>query len=170
MKARAAKHNSGKPRQPKIRSPIPPPGYIIDETSYDREEQKKALEQEVDAYFTGRDSMKKIRISAGSVSMLAQLNSSDTARRLLQHLPISSEASTWGNEVYCVVPMSAEYENEQAEVPHGAVAFWPDGNCLCVFFGQRPVGPVNVVGHVLGDAGEFGKVSPGDPMQIELAE
>ena len=32
-----------------------------------------------------------------------------------------------------------------------AVAYWPPGKALCLFFGQRPYSPVNVVGEIEGD-------------------
>jgi hypothetical protein len=55
--------------------------------------------------------------------------------------------------------VSAKYEADaRDEVDPGTVAFWPAGNCLCVFWGRTPASrgvecraasEVNIVGKVL---------------------
>ena len=113
--------------------------------------------------------MAKILIQAGSVSMEATLNDSETAKLLVEALPVQSNASVWGDEIYFTVPVDAGEENGQAEVPSGTVAYWPPGKALCVFFGQTPYSPVNVVGSLDGDPKEFANVSSGDPVKVSAA-
>ena len=113
--------------------------------------------------------MSKVRIQAGSVEMAASLNDSGTAKAILEALPIHSSAQLWGREVYFQIPVHVDEDDAQARVPSGAVGFWPPGDCLCVFFGQTPASPVNVVGTLDGDPNEFAKVESGDAIRVEMA-
>ncbi len=109
----------------------------------------------------------KIRIVTKSVTMTATLNDSKTAQALVKALPLDSTAQRWGDEVYFSVPVEMPAENAQAKVPSGTVAYWPDGPALCLFFGQTPYSPVNVVGALDGDAKLFAKVAAGDKIRVE---
>ncbi len=111
----------------------------------------------------------KIRIVTKSVTMTATLNDSKTAEAIRKALPLSSTAQRWGDEVYFSVPVEMPPENAQAKVPSGAVAYWPDGPALCLFFGQTPYSPVNVVGTLDGDAKLFAKVAAGEKIAVENA-
>ena len=158
------------PEKPRKRSPVPPPGYVMGKTSYDRAAEKKALEQEKKRYLRNKERpVKRITITAGKVAMEADLNESATARKLAKALPIESAAKVWGDEIYFEIPMHAEPENARADVPPGTVAFWPTGNFLCVFFGQKPCSPVNIVGEVIGDPNAFAQVRDGDAVRVEAA-
>ncbi len=121
----------------------------------------------------------KIRITAGSVSMEAELNDSSTAHMIWSALPIDKHGSTWGDEIYFSIPVRAQEEDAQAVVEEGDLAYWPPGTAFCIFFGLtpassggeiRPASPVNVVGKLLGDPKEFKKVSDGEKVLIEQAE
>ena len=157
--------------RPHKRSPVPPPGRVIGKTSYDRASEKEELEREVESYVdtSGRPA-KRIRITAGRVQMEAALNDSATAARLYAILPIEADAKVWGREVYFEIPMHVEHENAQAKVPAGTLAFWPDGDCLCIFFGQVPYSPVNVAGKLEGDPNAFESVRDGETVIIEKCE
>jgi len=158
-------------KRPRRRSPIPPPSRVIGKTSYDRAAERAALERDLEEYRrTQEQKVARIVITAADVRALVELNDSSTARRLLEVLPIDSTARVWGDEVYFEIPMHHQPENPQADVPPGTVAFWPDGDCLCVFFGQKPYSPVNVVGATLGDPAEFARVREGDAVRVELSE
>jgi len=114
--------------------------------------------------------MAKIRIKAGSVCMTATLNDSQTAAGLLDILPIEARASRWGREVYFSTALQLPEEDPQAEAPSGTVAYWPPGNALCIFFGQRPYSPVNVVGRLDGDANAFSRVRDAEPVMVSLEQ
>lgn len=113
--------------------------------------------------------MARAHITIGDISVTAAFNDSNTARPLLDALPFESKAQIWGAEVYFSAPVETEEENTQADVPFGAVAYWPVGQALCLFFGQRPYSPVNVVGEIEDDAGVLASVSDGDPVRVEPA-
>ncbi len=111
--------------------------------------------------------MARIRVKAGAVTVTAVLNDSKTAERLLRALPFDAKAQIWGEEVYFDTPVAAGPEDPKADVPSGAVAYWPPGKALCLFFGQRPYSPVNVVGTIEGDPKALAKVGDGDAVRVE---
>ncbi len=113
--------------------------------------------------------MARIRVKAGSVTVTVALNDSRTAALILEALPFESKAQTWGDEVYFDTPVAAGEEDPQAAVPFGAAAYWPPGKALCLFFGQTPCSPVNVVGAVEGDAAALKGVQGDDPVRVEKA-
>ena len=114
--------------------------------------------------------MPRLRIKADAVEMTATLNDSLSAKAIWEALPIESAARLWGNEVYFDIPVHCEEEDAQATVPSGTIAFWPPGDCFCIFFGQTPASPVNVVGTLDGDANEFAKVKSGETIRLEREE
>ena len=62
----------------------------------------------------------KIIISAGDVSLPAELNDSPTARQIWETLPIEGTAKTWGDEVYFEIPVVAgQGPDARAEVEVG---------------------------------------------------
>jgi hypothetical protein len=122
----------------------------------------------------------RITISAGPVTVEAELNESPTAQRIWDQLPISQQANTWGDEIYFRIPVQMEEAADaDADVEVGALAYWPPGGAFCIFFGPTPASdgeqpraasPVNVVGRVLGDASALRQVGPGATVIIEKAE
>ena len=123
--------------------------------------------------------MKTILITAGNVSLKAELNDSPTAERIWQELPIQAKVNTWGDEIYFGIPVQAEQEPAaQADVEVGELGYWPPGSAFCIFFGPTPASsgsrpraasPVNRLGRVLGDATEFRKAMDGEKVRIERA-
>jgi hypothetical protein len=124
--------------------------------------------------------MKRIQITAGDVSLPAELNDSPTAERIWEILPVEGQVNTWGDEIYFEIPLQVPVEPDaRAEVEAGEMGYWPVGHAFCVFFGPTPASegdqpraysPVNVVGRVLGDAIRFRGVPDGAAVQITLAE
>ena len=110
-----------------------------------------------------------ITAAEAAVSLTATLNDSETARLILEALPFEGAAEVWGDETYFEIPVTADAEDAQAEVPSGTVAYWPPGRALCIFFGQTPYSPVNVVGKIDGDETLFSKVGSGDTVTVERA-
>ena len=112
-----------------------------------------------------------ITITAGSVTMEAELNDSPTARMIWEALPITGRAKIWGDEIYFEIPVRVEQSPDAcADVGVGELGYWPVGRAFCIFFGPTPAStgdqpraasPVNVVGRVLGDAVAFQQVDAG---------
>ena len=113
--------------------------------------------------------MNRIRVTLGEVVVTAALNESSTARRLWEALPIESRAQRYGDEVYFKTPMEVGEEEPQADVPSGTVAYWPPGKALCLFFGEKPYSPVNVVGEIEGDPEVLSEVDDGESVRVETA-
>jgi len=113
--------------------------------------------------------MNRIRVTFGEVVVTAVLDESSTAARLREALPFESRAQRWGDEVYFETPVEVGEEDPQADVPSGAVAYWPPGKALCLFFGQQPYSPVNVVGEIEGDPEVLSAVDDGEAVRVEPA-
>ena len=111
--------------------------------------------------------MRQLRITAGAVAMTAELNGSKTADLLWEALPLVAAANVWGDEIYFGIDVHTGEENPQAEVPSGGIAYWPPGNAFCIFFGQTPYSPVNLLGRLTGDPRAFGKVPQGETVRLE---
>ncbi len=124
--------------------------------------------------------MKKITITVGSVSLLAELNDSPTAQEIWDILPVTTSACTWGNEVYFTIPVvMPEASDACATVDVGTVAYWPMRHALCVFYGPTPssqndrpraYSPVNIVGRILDDAQKLHIVREGVGVRVTRAD
>lgn len=119
-----------------------------------------------------------INITAGGVEVTAELNDTPTADLVWDALPISASGSTWGDEIYFRTPVSAEEQDAVPTVEMGAVAYWPPGQAICLFFGPtpmsvgdeiRPASPVNVFGRIVGDPTVLKAVSSGSEVRVERA-
>lgn len=122
---------------------------------------------------------KTIRIRAGVVEALADLNETKTAQMIWDALPISASGSTWGDEIYFSIPVACESENAKEVVEEGDLGYWPPGSAFCIFFGPtpasrgseiRPASAVNVFGKVRGDAKVFKAVRSGENVALERVE
>ena len=123
-------------------------------------------------------SEREINITAGSVTVTAALNDTDTAATIWDALPIEASASTWGDEIYFGIPVAAGEEMGQEVVELGDLGYWPPGSAFCMFFGPtptsrgdeiRPASPVTVIGRMHGDSTVLKRVSSGAPVLIERA-
>ena len=120
--------------------------------------------------------MYKITITAGEVSLEAELNDSPTAQQIWDALPVTGSANVWGDEIYFEIPVTAKQAPDaRAEVAVGELGYWPVGRAFCIFFGPTPVStddrpraysPVNVIGRVLGDATQFRAVAGNTPVHL----
>ena len=117
-----------------------------------------------------------IRIVAGDVEVRAELNDSETARKIAQALPIEARANTWGDEIYFGIPVSCEEEDPKEVVELGDLGYWPPGTAFCIFFGPtpasrgeeiRPASAVNIVGRVQSDPKVLKTVRSGQKVRIE---
>jgi hypothetical protein len=119
-----------------------------------------------------------IRIRAGETEIRAELNDSETARKIAQALPIEAQANTWGDEIYFAIPVSCGEENPRETVELGDLGYWPPGSAFCIFFGPtpasrgeeiRPASPVNIIGRVSGDPTVLKAVPSGANITVQAA-
>jgi len=117
-----------------------------------------------------------IRITAGAVSVEAELNDSKTAAAIAAALPIDATGDTWGDEIYFDIGLALPGESPRETVALGDLGYWPPGKAFCIFFGPtpmsrgdeiRPASAVNVVGRVIGDPRVFTRVRGGTRVTME---
>lgn len=82
-----------------------------------------------------------------------------TVHAILEKLPIKVKINRWGDELYTdPMPVKVEEENAKSLVNLLDVAYWPQGQGLCLFFGPTPISkgneikpysPVNVIGKIV---------------------
>lgn len=91
----------------------------------------------------------EIVITCGDKKMYAALLNTSTARAIYNALPFKGNIQLWGKEAYFEIPVFHPLEPDASKtVPIGSLAFWPQGNCFCIFFGQAPISAVNVFGAI----------------------
>jgi hypothetical protein len=119
--------------------------------------------------------VRKIRIKAGLIEAVAELNNTRTAQAIWEILPIKARANLWGEEVYFSIPVSLELEAGQELVSAGDLGYWSEGNSFCIFFGPtpvsrgeeiRPASAVTVFGRIIGDPTIFKQVASGIAITI----
>ena len=118
----------------------------------------------------------QLRITIGSISLVASLRENATAAAILDALPIESQANRWGEEIYFTIPVQlAESEDAREVMDIGELGYWPTGSAFCIFFGPTPVSQgnepraysnVNPFGHMEGDATQFSAVKDGERITI----
>tara|TARA_Y100000310_G_C19964257_1_gene482564 strand:+ start:61 stop:432 length:372 start_codon:yes stop_codon:yes gene_type:complete len=104
----------------------------------------------------------KIKIKIGNVELNAELNDSETAKKIYEKLPIKGKVQRWGNEIYFEIPLHVDLDEEIANevVELGDLGFWPEGDCFCIFFGKTPASEENEI-RAASKVNVFGKVVKG---------
>jgi hypothetical protein len=122
---------------------------------------------------------RRIIITAGQVTVTAELNETRTAQAVWDGLPIEGIANTWGDEIYFSTPLSLELEKGREVVQEGDVGYWPPGKALCLFFGPTPASkgdeiraasPVTVFGQVIDDPSVLPAVTDGTRIVVRRSD
>ncbi|HLE25831.1 MAG TPA: cyclophilin-like fold protein [Thermodesulfobacteriota bacterium] len=121
--------------------------------------------------------MKRIKIIAGEIEVLANLHETKTASAIWDSLPFRGKVNRWGDEIYFEIPLKLPKEKEAKEaVLMGELGYWPVGHAFCIFFGMTPVSteneikaasPVNIFGRVEGNPEILKKVPEGSEIKVE---
>lgn len=91
-----------------------------------------------------------------------------TIEAIMRKLPVEGRAALWKEEVYFEIPVKMGEEKAKPTVEKGAIAFWPMGSALCIFYGEsQPYGPVNILGRVTKNLELFAKVKSGTKIRVE---
>jgi hypothetical protein len=121
---------------------------------------------------------RKVKITITGVEFQGEFNGSKTAEAILNALPISASGNFWGDEIYFSVPVKCQPEKPQEVVEKGALAYWPPGSALCIFWGPtpasvgnecRPASPVNLVGRIISELDPLKSLTKAD-VTIERIE
>ena len=124
--------------------------------------------------------MRRIEITVESIICEGELADTDCARAIWDALPISTEANTWGDEIYFSIPVEQDLDDTARELVNmGDLGYWPQGAAFCIFFGPtplsqgeeiRPAGAVNIAGRITGDPTVFRTVPAGARISVEKKE
>ena len=123
--------------------------------------------------------MPDLRITVDDTTLSADWTDEnpETRRSLSDALPLSGDAARWGDELYFSTPVDAPVEDARDEVEVGAVAYWPQGSALCLFWGPTPAStgempraasPVNVVARIT-DTSPLDGLDGGARVRVEEA-
>jgi uncharacterized protein len=122
--------------------------------------------------------MPRIRFEFSGFALDADLLDTPTANAVLAALPLTSKASTWGEEVYFEVPVRVAREADaRAVVTPGEIAYWPEGPAIAIGYGRTPIShgdetrlasPRNVFAHAIGDVKGLAVVKAGTPVKLAL--
>jgi hypothetical protein len=119
----------------------------------------------------------KLRITAGKITLQAELRDTPTTQALAAALPFEASAQTWGDEVYFSTPVSAQLEPDAKQVVEpGTVCFWTEGDALALPFGRTPISTderpklasrCNVLGSIIGDAKALAGIKAAAKVRVE---
>lgn len=107
----------------------------------------------------------KLSFLAGSIEFEAELNDSDTANAVWLAAPFTAYTNAWGGEIYFEIPVKTRIENARRLMEPGEVAYWPEGQALCIFWGPTPVGKGDQI-MAVSDVAPVGRVT----CPVELLE
>lgn len=117
----------------------------------------------------------QIQLVSGSLSLEGSLIDNQTAACIFNNLPFNAHVNTWGQEIYFSLPFSCPPGELTEEVEVGTIAYWPEGNSLCVFFGRtpassderpRPASGVVLLGEITADAASLKSLKSGDKITV----
>lgn len=111
----------------------------------------------------------KVILSSRDVTMRATLDDNPAAAAVAAKLPIEGLAQTRGAEVFFFVDFAVEENDPTEEAPPGTIAYWPAGSAICIFYGSRPMTPVEVIGKLDDDPVLWRKVISGDSIMMKKA-
>ncbi len=116
-----------------------------------------------------------IVFKAKNFGFYVKFNDSPVAQRILQNLPLDSVVSRWGDEIYFETNIASSSDGQTLDVQIGDVAYWPQGKCLCVFFGRTgasttdkpvPASPVVIIGNTLATPDELREITEGETIHV----
>ncbi|MGA2139924.1 MAG: cyclophilin-like fold protein [Verrucomicrobiia bacterium] len=122
----------------------------------------------------------RIRISWDNGEVFGVLTDTPTTKKLLEALPCSSSANTWGEEVYFSTPVRTVLEADARQVvPPGTICFWVEGQSLAIPFGPTPISQgdecrlvtkVNLLGRLEGNPRVLKSIRDGDKIRVEVVK
>ncbi|WP_394741261.1 cyclophilin-like family protein [Natronococcus roseus] len=126
------------------------------------------------------DSQSDLRVTVGDRELTATWTDGapETRTALENVLPVSGDAIRWGDELYISASLDAPLEGGREVVPEGAIAYWPAGEKLCLFWGPTPASvddepraaaPVTVVAR-LEETAPLADLTGGAELRLERAD
>ncbi len=118
-----------------------------------------------------------ISLQTKNYFFIVQLNQSYTAREVSRKIPLDAEILTWGDEIYFKTDINIPETEDKTtdDVNIGDVAYWPEGSCICVFFGPTPfsktpkpvpASPVVIIGNTYANPDELRKIRESESIRV----
>ena len=121
----------------------------------------------------------RIKIEWKGGEVFGVLDDTPTARALVEALPQTASANTWGEEVYFSLPVETVLEDNATDaVDPGTICYWVQGTSLALPYGRTPasigdesrlVTAVNVLGKIEGDPRALAAIGDGDAVTVSRA-
>ena len=125
------------------------------------------------------DGPRHVMITAGRVSIRAELLETKTADRVWAQLPIYSTAETWGQSIHFETPVETGRDDTAKSVSEpGEICFWTEDDRVIIAFGPTPIAksaemrlpkPCNVWAMTRDDISLLNKVTPGEKVSVTAA-
>ena len=121
----------------------------------------------------------KVRFQASGGSFEGMFDDTAISQKIIGCLPIQATVMRWGEEIYFDVPVKIANTKPTREVKVGDIAYWPEGPCLCIFFGKtpasktnepRPASEVTVIGHTSAPADLLRSVKEDTPLTLTCVD
>lgn len=121
----------------------------------------------------------QISFQSQNCCFLAEFNQGPTAQEIIKHLPLEAKVSRWGDEIYFETGFAVPDEHATLEVSAGDIAYWPEGRCICIFFGPTPISrsqkpvpasPVVIIGRMKDSPEEIRKINSAHPIKVMRME
>jgi uncharacterized protein len=124
--------------------------------------------------------MRMLSITIGSVVIDIEPLDTPTTIEIFKHVPFTSSAQTWGEEVYFATPVDAAKEPDARDiVKPGEIAFWTEGKCIAIGFGPTPVSrgneirlaaKTNIWGNAVSEVRLLSSVKAGDKISVDFMD
>ena len=117
----------------------------------------------------------KIKITVDQLGVaigeLIRFHAPVTVEAILKALPLENMARVWGEEVYFPISVKVGAEKSKNNIEPGTLAYWPEGNSFCIFYGKtQPYSRVNVVGKITKNQDLFQSVKDGNIISLESSK
>jgi len=127
-------------------------------------------------YSKGNEHMSKIVIRTRSGVYNAELDGSDLSNIIWLSLPFRTSINMLGSQIYFEMKTEVKVEGDSTVFDAGDIAYWPQADALCLFFGPTPLSgddgrpvsafPLKKIGRILDDFGTLSEA--GDRQTITL--
>ena len=116
-----------------------------------------------------------IVFKAQNIGFYVEFNENPTARDIIEKLPLEGKVMTWGDEIYFDTGIKAVSDGKTLDVDVGDVAYWPEGQSICVFFGPTrasvgkkpvPASPVVIIGKTFASSDELREIKEGEGISV----
>ncbi|MGB9677048.1 MAG: cyclophilin-like fold protein [Candidatus Ratteibacteria bacterium] len=118
----------------------------------------------------------EVKIKFEKEEIECEIFETELGKKIIENLPFNSKARLWGKEIYFEIPVSSEIKNPKNEVEKEDIGYWPDGKCMCLFFGPTPISKgdkiipassVEIIGKIKSDLKILEKIKSGEKIIVE---